>query len=64
MGEAMGHNQMFNFQYCDSQFSSLASYSVKTDARKFPRYVNFVDFTVTYGYSKNLIRESLLVCNN
>ena len=32
--------------------------------RKFPRYVNFMDFTVTYGYSENLIRENLLVCNN
>ena len=33
-------------------------------AQKFPRYVNFTDFTVTYRYSKNLIRENLLVCNN
>ena len=31
---------------------------------KFPRYVNFADFTVTYGYGENLIRENLLVCNN
>ena len=30
-------------------------------ARKFLRYVNFADFMVTYGYSKNLIRENLLV---
>ena len=30
-------------------------------ARKFLQYVNFADFTVTYGYSKNLIRENLLV---
>ena len=33
-------------------------------ARKFPRYVNFADFTVIYCYSKNLICENLLVCNN
>ena len=33
-------------------------------AQKFPRHVNFVDFTITYWYSKNLIRENLLVCNN
>ena len=33
-------------------------------ARKFPRYVNFTDFAVTYCYSENLIRENLLVCNN
>ena len=32
--------------------------------RKFPQYVNFADFTVTYRYSENLIRENLLVCNN
>ena len=35
-----------------------------TYARKFPWYVIFADFTVTYGYSENLIREILLVCNN
>ena len=28
---------------------------------KFSWYVNFADFTVTYGYSKNLICENLLV---
>ena len=32
--------------------------------RKFPRYVNFAELMVTYGYSKNLIRENLLFCNN
>ena len=32
--------------------------------RKFPRYVNFADFAVTYWYSENLICENLLVCNN
>ena len=26
--------------------------------------LNFVDFTVTYGYSENLIRGNLLVCSN
>ena len=35
----------------------------------FPRYVNFVDFTVTYIYSKNLIHEicyfeQLEICNS
>ena len=33
-------------------------------AWKFLRYVNLVDFTVTYRYSENLICENLLVCNN
>ena len=33
-------------------------------AQKFPRYVNFAYFVVTYWYSENLIHENLLVCNN
>ena len=42
-------------------------YDTKDDipyARKFPQYVNFADFMVTYWYSENLICENLLVCNN
>ena len=35
-----------------------------TYARKFPRYVNFANSTVTYRYSENLIYENLLVCNS
>ena len=31
--------------------------------RKFPWYVNFMDFTVTYEYSEKLIYENLLVNN-
>ena len=38
--------------------------SVIPYAQKFLRYVNFADYMVIYGYSENLIREKLLVCNN
>ena len=49
---------------CPSQCSYICRSIYIPYAQKFPWYVNFADFMVTYGYSENLIHENLLVCNN
>ena len=52
------------FMWCYVVFITTICIDWLLHARKFPWYVNFADFTVTYWYSENLICENLLVCNN